>query len=65
MSPSSDKCEKKLQDYINECEPLVRDGRGKKGKKNGPIKKFQKGLKKSKKKSKKLKKLNCKEGLIF
>ena len=65
MSPSSDKCEKKLQDYINECEPLVRDGRGKKVKKNGPIKKSHKGIKKSMKKGKKSKKLNCKERLIF
>ena len=65
LSASSDKCEKKLQDYINECEPLVRAGRKKIGKKTGPIKKSYKGFKKSLKKSKKSKNLNCKERLIF
>ena len=64
-STSSDKCEKKLQDYINECEPTMRAGKKNKVKKRRPTKKTSKKKKKSSKKTKKKKMLNCKAWLIL
>ena len=64
-STSSDKCEKKLQDYINECEPTMRAGKKNIVKKRRPTKKSSKGKKKSIKKTKKKKILNCKAWLIL
>ena len=64
-STSADKCEKKLQDYINECEPAMRAGKKNIVKKRKPTKKSSKGKKKSIKKTKKKKILNCKAWLIL
>ena len=64
-STSSEKCEKKLQDYINECEPTMRAGKKNIVKKRRPTKKTFKGKKKSVKKTKKKKMLNCKAWLIL
>ena len=72
-STASDKCEKKLQDYINECEPSMRvtkDPSMRAGKKNlvikrGSTKKTSKSKKKSAKKTKRKKMLNCKAWRIF
>ena len=71
-STASDKCEKKLQDYINECvpmneltEPSVRSGKKNTVKKRRPTKKTSKSKKKSAKKTKKKKMLNCKAWRLF
>jgi len=60
-STASDKCEKKLQDYINECEPSMRAGKKNIVKRGRPTKKTFKSKKKSAKKTKKKKTLNCKK----
>ena len=64
-STSSEKCEKKLQDYIKECEPTMRAGKKNIVEKRRPTKKTFKGKKKSVKKTKKKKMLNCKAWLIL